>query len=193
MIEQLAKIVSQMKESDVAELIQVMNTWTNFKNYGGSIADTISIGHQDSVIDKLETSKTYLVLKTLNGRGTQLVLTDDGIRPSTDQPKKINIGIPTTPFKDIYVGEVNKSLKGHCTLPNGMLMQWGYANEGKEIQNISFLKSFSNNNYNIQLTPYSANSVVGLDYRTSNAETTGFTLHSSIGAGVAYYWLAIGW
>lgn len=94
-------------------------------------------------------------------------------------------------FLELYVGEINKSLNGYCSLPNGMIMQWGYIGNGNLTQTIYLPISFNNKNYNVQITPYLSEDTTGLTWSARNVNNYYFQVGSTKVA--AWYWLAIGW
>ena len=94
-------------------------------------------------------------------------------------------------FLELYVGEINKSLNGYCSLPNGMIMQWGYIGNGNLTQTIYLPISFNNKNYNVQITPYLSEDTTGLTWSARNVNNYYFQVGSTKVA--AWYWVAIGW
>lgn len=86
----------------------------------------------------------------------------------------------------------NKSLNGYTTLPNGLLMQWGYINSGNQTHQVNFPINYSSpNSYIIVATPYTGESADGLDFKTFSTTEAGIRISST--KVVAFYWMTIGW
>lgn len=196
MIEQLTKAVENMKDTDIAELTQLIQSWTDFKNSGGTINGQIKTPSvckhiPDTTIP--DWTALNLALTCSGTENIQLWLGKLGGISSLvpDKPSSVSLGIPSQPFKDVHVGEVSKTVNGYCTLPNGMLMQWGYVTAVSPAL-VVFSKSFTaSNTYTFHVTPCGEVDATGLNWRTTATGKDRITIVST--KNYNWFWLAIGW
>lgn len=117
----------------------------------------------------------------------------NGVFILIDQGKgSVQVGAATQSNQAVNLGQMPfvSGQPGHVTLPNGMIMQWGYSSIGSGGAAISFPIAFPNGANIILMTPYT-NSPSGIEFSTFSWTKTGFDAYST--NTINYSWLAIGW
>ena len=179
-------------DTNLQEALTKAKAWDEFSKTGGSIGGKIVLPTGDGkglYVGDSRIIEAVGGLKLMNASGRGLSIYDLSLNPTH---LDMSLGEEKVRWKEIWLGSINKSLKGYCSLPNGMLMQWGYANDGTQTQQINLPLAFSNNNYIINVTPYPPTlDLSGFSYRTLEANTGYFKV--TVTKVPAYYWLAIGW
>ena len=128
------------------KLFAVIKAWEDFKANGGEIGGDITI-NTDSKIDlsqgnlrgekgnvTLEANADNVILiktkrSTDDREVTITIVNNDSeacVRPNgATGANKVDLGNPTVPFKDIFLGLPNIATDGHSRLVNGLIIQWG--------------------------------------------------------------------
>lgn len=107
------------------------------------------------------------------------------------QTKDYDLGTTDYRWRDLWLGNYDKSRNGYTRLPNGMIMQWGYiTNAGSGV--ITFPVAFSGAaNYNFQLCPCGSADASALSWRTDLVNAGNISFYST--RVYNFYWFAIGW
>ena len=131
--------VREFTETEIAQIREVLNTWTSFKNNGGKIngdieiekhlanlkiGDSFNIKTYDQRTDLSSDWYKAIILRVRsNASDTASYVRLNGVNFAGDG--NISLGEESTPWTDIYLKGVSKSDNGYTKLPNGLIMQWG--------------------------------------------------------------------
>ena len=133
-------------DTKLAEAQSIIDTWTQFKNSGGSVGGSINANNKVSLIGDEISFRS-------ENHNKGLVFND---KVSTIYDWKNNRHIfrvddtnstSTVYANDFYFGQYSKNTNGYTKLPNGMIMQWGEnvsIMRGEESKTISFPITFPN-------------------------------------------------
>ena len=134
--------VREFTDAEIAQIREVLNTWTSFKNNGGKINGDIEIEKHlaNLKIGDSFNIKTYDQNTELSSDWCKSILlrirtnaTDSASYVRLNRANyagngNISLGEESTPWTDIYLNGVSKSDNGYTKLPNGLIMQWATSN-----------------------------------------------------------------
>ena len=116
--------VRELTDAEIAKIREVLNTWTSFRDNGGSVGGSINANTKvsltgDEVSFKSENHNKGLVF-------------NDKVSTIYDWKNNRHIfrvddtnSLSTVYANDFYFGAYSKKQTGYTKLPNGMLLQWG--------------------------------------------------------------------
>lgn len=190
-------------DTNLKQALDRANDWNNFKANGGAITGNLTaprfaledkggIGIQGNLSILYGKGEVRLRPSGL-GVGNYGVIVDSSTASMCPEvSRQISLGTNSNLWKEVWVGNYNKSLNGYCSLPNGMIMQWGYVNGITAAENtITLPIAMSHNNYNIHVTDYNNTTDGVRTIRVKKATATQFVIVPTSTTNA--YWLVIGW
>ena len=169
--EAYTKIDEKIKELDdkeaqldtkLAEAQSIIDTWTQFKNTGGSVGGSINAN------DKISLNGDEISFRSKkHNRG---LVFNDKVTTIYDWVRNRHIfrvdetnSMSTVYANDFYFGQYSKNTNGYTKLPNGLLLQWGFISN-----NISSGKSNTTVTYPIEFP----NKVVSIVANVSSLDSS---------------------
>lgn len=149
----------------------------------------------------------YLSGKSILYTGYQYKATGDGwYTPPTDEYTWTGSGVPNSELievswlsnRDTMIGTSLKEANGYSTLPNGIIMQWGFSNnpQGSVNTEVSFPISFPNQCFSVTIGPESTGSFASnltTQCFVNTVSKSGFYLKTHYDTDIDAYWFAIGY
>lgn len=126
----------------------------------------------------------------------------NGIIPTTQNAV---IGTTSNPFKEIFLGEINKGESGYTTLPNGLILQWGKTmvdlTGGVDMNYTTVTLPIPFKTAMLSVSTTLSSTTADKYYVLTNAQMIDNTkfyvsagvVREAVGANVSVYWLALGY
>lgn len=189
--------VREFTNAEIAQIREVLNTWTSFKNSGGHINGDIKLPRGFALCGSINGNSNALIYQSnqpsdngrvIVGSSWQTTQIASELRPEVYWNLQTHNILLDTDFVS------NKNDTGYTKLPNGLIMQWGKVllsggSDGGKWQYVGYPISFPTSTLNVQLTQYGGDDYYNV--KVAYHENGGFMLH-----GVKernYNWIAIGY
>jgi len=127
---------------------------------------------------------------TVSGANTSIGGTNTNITSNTVIAANLTVtGTLTTP-NTFALGSATKASNGYCFLPNGVIINWGFANGSSTAGTITFTQPFTSNCYGLSLT---ANGVGGNGAYYTALSNTAATIRTALTTNLSISYIAIGY
>lgn len=154
--------VKEFTNAEITQIREVLNTWTSFKNTGGTIRGDVdfSTGLNARRVSLKNDQNDFFSFITLNDT-TIGIKFNDSILQTLDR------------FGEFYIGGYSKEPNGYTKLPNGFIIQWGHTYLSNDLgtglicTSLSFPIQFPRDICHVYLTPCVNQYAIDVEYGSS--------------------------